>query len=102
MGKSDFDTVLTNPSMETGGNKSETVVARRSSATAGLGRTRKQRETEKFLERRRPYQHELLVAVAWDLVAASCSHRSLAMDVPDKFGGMREREAENLKIERRA
>ena len=51
MGKSDFDTVLTNPSMETGGNKSETVVARRSSATAGLGRTRKQRETEKFLER---------------------------------------------------
>ena len=48
MGESDSDAVLKNPAMETGGSKSEVVAARISSATAGLERTRKQRETKKF------------------------------------------------------
>ena len=65
------------------------VAARRSLAMAELGRTRKQRET--FQERRRPHQHELSEVVAvWNSVATSCNHGSLAMGVPNRFGGMEE------------
>ena len=56
---------------------------------AELKRTRKQRET--FQERRRPHQHELSEVVAvWNSVATSCNHGSLAVGVPNRFGGMEE------------